>query len=107
MDEMHLYGPVARESTADETLASWPERHHREVQEAEQLIERIDQGSPEGHDWLPLVQRLKNALETHIQEEEHEIWPRIERVWNAAQLERTGVEMEAMSHQGAGAKRAK
>lgn len=100
MEEMHLYGPVARESTGDEELASWPKRHHGEVMEAEQLIKQIGQQSPEGQDWLPLVQRLKNALETHIQKEEGDIWPRIERVWGAKQLERAGAEMEAMSRQG-------
>jgi hypothetical protein len=104
MEEMHLYGPVARDA-ADEKLAAWPERHHGEVLEAEQLIERIDQGSPPGQDWLVLVQRLKNALERHIQQEEQEIWPRIERVWDAKKLERAGAEMEAMTGQGGRAPR--
>jgi hypothetical protein len=53
------------------------------------------------------VQRLKSALEAHIQEEEQEIWPRIERVWDAKQLERARAEMEATSRQGVAAKPAK
>ena len=101
---MHLYGPVARDA-ADEKLARWPERHHGEVQEAKQLIERIGQGSPPGQEWLVLVQRLRNALERHIQEEEQGIWTRIERVWDARQLERAGAETEAMTRQGATAQR--
>jgi hypothetical protein len=104
MEEMHLYGPVAQEAASDEKLASWPVRHRGQVQEAEQLIEQIGQRSPQGDDWLPLVQRLKNALETHIQEEEEEIWPRIQRVWGANQLERAGAGMEAMSRQDSASK---
>jgi hypothetical protein len=103
----HRRGGAAEHSlrrASDEKLASWPGRHHGEVREAEQLIEQIGQRSPLGDDWLPLVQRLKSALETHIQEEEQEIWPRIERVWDAKQLERAGAEMEAMGRQGSAAK---
>ncbi len=99
MEEKHLYGPVSQETT-EPALASWPDRHAREVHEAEQLIATIDRGSPEDREWLDAVKRLHAALEKHIHEEEREIWPRIERVWDRAQLEQAGERMAAMKEEG-------
>src|SRR5262249_33198435 len=94
MEEEHLYGPVARDAAADARLASWPGQHRHEVKEAEELIEQIGQRSPESREWLSLFQRLKSALEAHIHEEEHDIWPRIEQLWDAKKLERAGKGIE-------------
>lgn len=99
MEEKHLYGPVAQE-TNDPALASWPDKHAREVHEAEQLIATIDGESPEDREWLDTVKRLHAALEKHIHEEEQEIWPKIERVWDKARLEQAGERLEALKQEG-------
>jgi hypothetical protein len=99
MEEKHLYGPVSKE-TKEPALASWPDKHAREVHEAEQLIATLDRGSWEDPEWLDTVKRLHAALEKHIQEEEQDIWPKIERVWDKAQLEKAGERMEAMKAEG-------
>lgn len=95
LEEEHLYGPVAREAAGDSKLAAWPKRHEDEVAEAEELMEQIDGIPPEDPDWLALVKRLKSALEKHIQQEEGDIWPRIERVWDPKHLEQAGEAMDA------------
>lgn len=99
MEEKHLYGPVSGE-TREPALASWPERHGKEVHEAEQLIASISRRSPQDREWLAEVKRLHTALEGHIREEEQDIWPKIEQVWNRAQLEEAGKKMEAMKAEG-------
>ena len=99
MEEKHLYGPVSKDAE-EPTLASWPERHAAEVDEAEELIAAISRRSPQEAAWLQDVKRLHAALEEHIQEEEDEIWPEIEKVWDRAQLEEAGKKMEGMKAEG-------
>ena len=99
MEEMHLYGPAAREAQGDLTLADWEQTHRREVQEAEGLMKEIGRLEPSDDKWLATVKKLHGALEQHIRKEEQEIWPRIERMWGAARLEEAGRQMEDMKRQ--------
>ena len=100
MEERALYGPVASEAgSRDQTLAQWREHHHEEVTKAEELIGQIDQLDPASDDWMDKVATLQEALEHHIQEEEGDIWPRIQQVWDAAKLERAGQEMESLKRE--------
>jgi hemerythrin-like domain-containing protein len=101
MEELHLYGPAAREAQADRALADWEHAHHREVQEAEGLIREISRLDPSDDKWLATVKKLHKALEQHIRKEEQEIWPKIERQWDAARLEEAGRKMEAMKQEAA------
>jgi hemerythrin-like domain-containing protein len=95
MEEAHLYGPAAREAQFDRSLADWETEHRREVQEAEGLIREIGRLDPADARWLETVKKLRAALEHHIQEEEQDIWPKIERLWDEARLEEVGRTMEA------------
>jgi len=99
MEEKHLYGPVSKDAKQP-ALASWPERHAAEVDEAEELIAAIARSSSQESAWLQNVKRLHAALEEHIQEEEDDIWPEIEKVWDRAQLEEAGKKMEGMKAEG-------
>ena len=104
-EEMHLYGPVSREVQVDESFAAWEATHHQEVQEAESLIREISRLDPADDRWLATVKKLRGALEQHIRKEEQEIWPKIQRVWDAARLEEAGRQMEAMKSTEAAAAR--
>ena len=103
MEEQHLYGPAAREVQVDASLAEYETAHHREVQEAEGLIKEINRLEPSGDAWLATVKKLRGALEQHIRQEEQEIWPKIERAWDAARLEEAGRQMAAMKREEAAA----
>jgi iron-sulfur cluster repair protein YtfE (RIC family) len=96
MEEQCLYGPVAREAQADKTLVDWERTHEQQVQEAEGLIREIDRLDPADGAWLATVKKLHGALEQHIRKEEQDIWPKIERTWDAGRLEEAGRQMEAM-----------
>jgi hypothetical protein len=94
IEEAHVYGPAAREAQGDRTLAAWERTHQEQVEEAERLIREIDRLDPSDRMWLTAVQQLRSTLEQHIQREEHDIWPRIERAWGAARLEEVGRRLE-------------
>jgi len=100
MEQKHLYGPVSKESK-EPVLASWPERHAREVKEAEQLMATIDGRAPQDSEWLASVKRLHKALEDHIKEEEREMWPKIQAAMKPAELDEAGRKMEAMKAKSA------
>jgi|SRR5215813_7960485 len=94
-EETYLYGPAARDPQADRSLKDWETRHHREVEEAEGLIKTISHLDASDPKWLETVKKLHAALESHIREEEQEIWPKIEKAWGPARLESAGSQMAA------------
>jgi hemerythrin-like domain-containing protein len=100
MEEVALYGPVAREvGPTDQALNEWQEHHHEEVTEAEDLIQEIDGLDPTGDEWMEKVEELQETLEHHIEEEEGDIWPRIQQTWDQSKLEHAGQEMETLKRQ--------
>jgi len=86
MEEAALYRPVASEvGSRDETLREWQELHHDEVTEAEELIQEISGIDSSTDEWMEKVEDLQETLEQHIQEEEGDIWPRIQQAWDQSQ----------------------
>ena len=100
IEEVALYGPVAQEvGPKDQTLKEWQEHHRGEVVEAEALIEEIDGLDPTADEWIDRVEELQETLEHHIQEEEGNIWPKIEQAWDRSKLEHAGQQMETLKRQ--------
>jgi hemerythrin-like domain-containing protein len=100
IEEAGLYGPVARDAgSKDKALKEWEGHHHEEVGEAEALIEEISALEPSDEEWLDKVLELQEALEHHIEEEEGEIWPKIQKVWDRTKLEQAGAQMETLKRQ--------
>ena len=100
MEEAALYGPVAQEvGSRDETLKEWQEHHHEEVTEAEAVIKEIGRLDAAADPWMEKVEELQEMLEHHILEEEGDIWPRIQHVWDQSKLEHAGQQMETLKRQ--------
>ena len=100
MEEAELYGPVAQEvGSTDETLKEWQEHHHEEVSELEDMIKEIGGLDSTTDEWLEKIEELQETLEHHIEEEEGDIWPRIQRAWDDAKLEHAGQQMQKLKHQ--------
>ena len=100
MEEVTLYGPVAQAVGAtDQALKEWQEHHHEEVTKAEALIREIDGLDPTGDEWMEKVEELRETLEHHIEEEESNIWPRIQQAWDQSRLEHAGQQMETLKRQ--------
>jgi hemerythrin superfamily protein len=45
------------------------------------------------------VQTLKQTLEHHIQEEEGQIWPRIQQAWDSSKLDQAGQQLQTLKQQ--------
>ena len=100
IEEAALYGPVAQEvGSRDQSLQDWQEHHHEEVTELEALIQEISGLDPTGDQWMAKIEELQETLEDHVQEEEGDIWPRIQQAWDQSKLERAGEQMETLKRQ--------
>jgi hemerythrin-like domain-containing protein len=100
MEESALYGPVAQEvGSKDQKLREWQGHHHQEVSQLENVIKELSQLDPSADTWIRKLGELRQTLEHHIQEEEGEIFPRIQREWDTSKLEQAGHEMETMKRQ--------
>ena len=98
LEEAALYGPVAQ-SAQDDRLAAYESHHREEVAEAETLIEEITRLKATDDEWLDKVEELQETLEHHIEDEEGEIWPRIQQTWDRAKLAEAGRTIEAMKRE--------
>jgi len=100
LEETALYGPVAQEvGSHDETLKAWQAQHQDEVAALDALIQELDGLEPADDEWLDKLGELQQTLAHHIEEEEGEVWPRIQRAWDASKLDQAGQQMEALKRQ--------
>jgi len=99
VEEACVYEPVSRDGARDARLAHWNQEHHREVRQVERLVREIDQLQPADDGWLAKVAEVQSALERHIFLEEHQIFPRIQTVWDLARLDQAGTQMQEMKSQ--------
>jgi iron-sulfur cluster repair protein YtfE (RIC family) len=95
IEEQFVYDPVTRDAgNRDQVLAKWEQQHHEQVSEAEKLINEIGRLEPRDDRWLEQVRQLRMTLERHIQQEEGEIWPRIQQVWGPEKLQQAGGQVQ-------------
>jgi hemerythrin-like domain-containing protein len=97
IEDAGLYEPLSRDvGKTDSKLADWRKKHQNEVDKVEDLIEDMMELDPEDASWLTKLKAVHASLESHIREEEHDIFPRISKVWNETKLKQAGTEMKAM-----------
>jgi hypothetical protein len=99
LEEIAVYGPVARSAQANDRLKEWNDHHHAEVAEAEALIEEISSLEATDDEWLAKIEELQETLELHIEEEEGDIWPQIQQAWDREKLAEAGQKIEALKHE--------
>lgn len=83
----------------DAKLAEWDGHHREEVSELESMIQKIGELEPADSKWMEAVKKLRQTLEHHIQEEEGDVWPRIQRVWDQDKLALAGEQMATLKRQ--------
>ena len=59
----------------------------------------MDSNSSTADQWMEKVEELQETVEHHVQEEEGDIWPRIQQVWDQSQLAHAGEQMETLKRQ--------
>jgi len=97
VEDVCLYEPLSRDAAqSDRELATWRRRHQQEVDKVGSLIEATRGLPPDEAAWLSKVQEIHSSLETHIQEEEEDIFPRVGSVWDESRLERAEAQMRDM-----------
>ena len=97
IEDACLYAPLARGAgKTDRKLAGWRRKHRNEVGKVEGLIKQINKLDPEEVPWLAKVRSVHVSLETHIREEERDIFPRIQKVWNEGQRKEAGTDLKQM-----------
>lgn len=91
VEERVVY-PVLRDDVSGGTqMAQHAEKEHAE---ARQIVGRIRQTKDTEH-LSELVQQLKSAIEEHVQDEEGEVFPKMEQELGNERLEQLGEEVEA------------
>jgi iron-sulfur cluster repair protein YtfE (RIC family) len=97
IEDAGLYEPLARDAgKTDSKLADWRKKHQTEVAKVEGLIKDIEKLDPENASWLTKLKVVHASLESHIREEEQDMFPRISKVWNDKKLKQAGTEMKEM-----------
>ena len=97
IEDACLYEPLSRDAgKTDLKLAEWRKKHQHEVDKVEGLIKEITKLDPEDASWLTKLKVVHASLESHIREEEQDIFPRIGKVWDETKLKHAGTEMKEM-----------
>jgi len=97
IEDACLYEPLARAAgKADAKLAEWRKKHQKEVDRVEGLIKDMETLDPDEGAWLTKVKAVGASLESHIREEEQDIFPRISKVWDEKRLKQAGTDMNDM-----------
>jgi hemerythrin-like domain-containing protein len=97
IEDAGLYEPLARDAgKTDSKLADWRKKHQTEVAKVDGLIKDMGKLDPENASWLTKLKLVHASLESHIREEEQDIFPRISKVWDETKLKQAGTEMKEM-----------
>ena len=100
IEDEAVYEPLAHDAgKTDSKLAEWQEKHQDEVDKVEGLIEAMAALEPEHAPWLTKLKAVHASLESHIREEEQEIFPRITKVWDDKKLKQVGANLKEMKAQ--------
>lgn len=92
VEEEAVYPPLRSEVQGGPGMAEHAEKEHAE---ARQIIGRIRQTKDAEH-LNELVRELKSAVEEHVNEEEDEVFPKMESEMGAARLEEIGAAVEEL-----------
>jgi hypothetical protein len=66
-----------------------------EEHQAKALLDELEELGADGHDFGSKLQQLMEAVEHHVEEEEGEMFPKIQEVFDEDELEQLGQELEA------------
>jgi hypothetical protein len=103
LEDDYLYGPLARDPRLEGTeLGTFQQHQDDDVQQLEQKMSQLNQMEPTGDEWLAKFSEIRDALMSHVQEEETRILPKVPEVWDQTKLEEAGRMMEEMKRSHAG-----
>jgi len=83
-------------------LESFDETHdlvqesYQEHQDVDDLLNEMAGLSPTDEEWMDMLTELKDSLEHHVDEEEHEMFPKAEKLLGQNKLQDMGRQMQEM-----------
>lgn len=90
IEETLFYPPLKQhEKTRDLTLEAYEEHHL-----IDKILAELESCDPTEDQWAAKFEVLKENLLHHIDEEEHELFPKVEKVLSKDNLEEMGKEMQ-------------
>jgi hemerythrin-like domain-containing protein len=95
IEDTYLYGPVSKDPAAQGTKAAgFLEHQDKDVRDLEQIMQRLSQQEPTSASWLNTLHEVRDTLMQHVQEEEGEIFPEIQQIWDRDKLDMSGRQMQ-------------
>ena len=92
MEEEVFYPPLRdNKKTHDIVLEGYQEHHVADL-----ILDELLETPPDAEMWQAKVKVLKENIEHHIEEEEHDMFKKARKVLSEQDLERLGEEMEAL-----------
>jgi hypothetical protein len=96
LEHQFVYGPLQQEMPSGTPLGDWEARHARDVTIVQQLIDASTSLKPGTFEWRTCVGQVMDALNKHVTDEEGQIFPRIEQVWDTGRLDQAGRQMQKL-----------
>ena len=90
IEETVFYPAVDEHEEFKDIIAEALEEH----QEAKSLLDELEELGADDHDFGSKLQQLMEAVEHHVEEEEGEMFPKIQEVFDEDELEELGRDLE-------------
>ena len=90
IEETVFYPAVDEHEEFKDMIAEAREEH----QEAKLLLDELEELGADDHDFGSKLQQLMEAVEHHVEEEEGEMFPKIQKVFTEDELEELGRDLE-------------
>ncbi len=91
IEEAIFYPRLKKESELEDIVLEGIEEHHQ----AKMFLRELDGLSDDSEKFEPKLKVLMEDISHHVMEEEGEMFPKVEEILGAAELEKLGAEMEA------------
>jgi len=91
IEETIFYPRLKEESELEDIVLEGIEEHHQ----AKMFLRELDKLSDDSEKFEPKLKVLMEDITHHVQEEEGEMFPDVEKILGDAELEKLGAEMEA------------
>lgn len=91
IEETVFYPAIDEHEEFKDMVAEALEEH----QEAKTLLEELEELGADNHDFGSKFQQLMEAVEHHVEEEEGEMFPKIQEVFGEDELEQLGQDLES------------
>lgn len=92
-EETYFYPEVRNATPGAEELTEESLKEHQQVKD---VIAQIEAMQPEDSGYVPAVQRLKQLVQHHVQEEEGELFPKVSAALGEDRLDEIGTKIDEM-----------